>query len=127
MAVLMAIQIVPNRPSLLFQVLFEASAQEEIKIISLTDVYEETREVVETLTTIVEIEEGKEEVKCKVEDDEKESTVMRALSQLSQLMGEIGEPKQELIVTSLTQEKENIKYDAQALFYNIVIGVIMMV
>ena len=66
----------------------------------------------ETLTTIVEIEEGKEEVKSEVEDDEKESTVMRALSQLSQLMGEIGEPKQEVIVTSLTREKENIKYDA---------------
>ena len=66
----------------------------------------------ETLTTIVEIEEGKEDGKREVEDDEKESTVMRALSQLSQLMGEIGEPKQEVIVTSLTREKENIKYDA---------------
>ena len=59
-------------------------------------------EGMETLTTIVEIGENeKEEIK---ENEaavvEKESSVMMVLSQLSKLMGEIEEPK---------QDKENVK------------------
>ena len=61
-------------------------------------------EGMETLTTIVEIGENeKEEIK---ENEaavvEKESSVMMVLSQLSKLMGEIEEPK---------QDKENVEVE----------------
>ena len=66
-------------------------------------------EGVETLTTIVEIGESEKEgsllpeLKQNEVVVEKESSVMMALSQLSKLMGEIEEPK---------QEKENVKVEA---------------
>ena len=64
-------------------------------------------EGIETLTTIVEIGENEKggsllpELK-ENEVVEKENSVMMALSQLSKLMGEIEEPK---------QEKENVKVE----------------
>ena len=66
-------------------------------------------EGVETLTTIVEIGESEKEgsllpeLKQNEVVVEKESSVMMALSQLSKLMGEIEEPK---------QDKENVKVEA---------------
>ena len=66
-------------------------------------------EGVETLTTIVEIGESEKEgsllpeLKQNEVVVEKESSVMMALSQLSKLMGEIEEPK---------QDKEKVKVEA---------------
>ena len=66
-------------------------------------------EGVETLTTIVEIGDSEKEgsllpeLKQNEVVVEKESSVMMALSQLSKLMGEIEEPK---------QDKENVKVEA---------------
>ena len=66
-------------------------------------------EGVETLTTIVEIGESEKEKSLLPELKqnevvvEKESSVMMALSQLSKLMGEIEEPK---------QDKENVNVEA---------------
>ena len=66
-------------------------------------------EGIETLTTIVEIGENEKEGSLlpelkenEVSVVEKESSVMMALSQLSKLMGEIEEPK---------QDKENVKVE----------------
>ena len=83
----------------------EATDKEDIKIIN---VEEGQLEGMETLTTIVEIGENEKEVGLLPELKEnevvveKESSVMMALSQLSKLMGEIEEPK---------QDKENVKIE----------------
>ena len=59
----------------------------------------------ETLTTIVEIEENEKDLAELKEEEvvvEKESSMIMALSHLSKLMGEIEEPK---------QDKENIRIE----------------
>ena len=89
------------------QVIKEATdTKEDIKIIN---VEEGQLEGMETLTTIVEIGENEKEAgllpelkENEVVVVEKESPVMMALSQLSKLMGEIEEPKQD-------KENANIK------------------
>ena len=72
----------------------------------------------ETLTTIVEIDENEKDMAELKEEEvvvEKESSMIMALSHLSKLMGEIEEPK---------QDKENIRIVEN--FYLIVITIYLI-
>ena len=88
------------------KVLKEATDDKEIKIINVEESHQED---VETLTTIVEVgeqEKGKDQREREA-NIENENSVMMALSQLSKLMGEIEEPK---------QDKENVLGDVKSTF-----------
>ena len=77
------------------KVIKEATDDKEIKIINVEESHQED---VETLTTIVEVgeqEKGKDQREREANVDN-ENSVMMALSQLSKLMGEIEEPKQDI-------------------------------
>ena len=88
------------------KVIKEATDDKEIKIINVEESHQED---VETLTTIVEVgeqEKGKDQREREA-NVENENSVMMALSQLSKLMGEIEEPK---------QDKENVLGDVKSTF-----------
>ena len=88
------------------KVIKEATDDKEIKIINVEESHQED---VETLTTIVEVgeqEKGKDQREREANVDN-ENSVMMALSQLSKLMGEIEEPK---------QDKENVLGDVKSTF-----------